>query len=493
MISRIPLLSIVLLSLLLLGCAGCTDGPTSGYVPLLEITGDVEEPIALRSLRDGDMEDFRKNDRTYRGVGLQGLLESAVPLSEEYTLLLVAADGRATEVGGAILESSYLVHSDDNGWEAVHLHRPPSAGVQHLHRIVVVSAAPDWSDSVNVIRLDRNLIQLTPGQLYKSGLQEIPVLEGESAQAVEEQASGVTMYTRRLGAPVTDVLGYDRKESFMVIGRQGKVEHGEKDGFLQWCGNTLRYVSKDGRQSVDDVVGIFLDPPAAAITDLHSHVVRDLDDDEKVLVIMLDGLGYHQYQAARVQGFIPFMGRLDNIQPALVAYRPVTNAGLASIMTGTWPHEHGVFFRERELAVPTFFQHVLDSGKRGVLLQGSLAIIQTEIDPVLHVDADGSGDEDDEIFASAMNQMQDPPALLMVHFKSIDYVGHRVGDMHPDVMDAIRRNDDYVKELVEAWSGPVYILADHGMHTQGDEGVHGAFRYEDMVVPFIIAKGGQRL
>jgi len=56
-------------------------------------------------------------------------------------------------------------------------------------------------------------------------------------------------------------------------------------------------------------------------------------------------------------------------------------------------------------------------------------------------------------------------------------------------MQAIRRSDDFIRALLSVWPGPVYIISDHGMHRQNDGGYHGAFRYEDMVVPFITVKG----
>jgi len=46
-----------------------------------------------------------------------------------------------------------------------------------------------------------------------------------------------------------------------------------------------------------------------------------------------------------------------------------------------------------------------------------------------------------------------------------------------------------IREPAEYEAGSVYILSDHGMHRQNNEGYHGIFRYEDMVVPFITVKG----
>jgi len=76
--------------------------------------------------------------------------------------------------------------------------------------------------------------------------------------------------------------------------------------------------------------------------------------------------------------------------------------------------------------------------------------------------------------------------LMVVHFHSIDDMGHNFGDITGETMDEIKRLDMYVKELVSMWEGNVIITADHGMHSTEDGGSHGEFRYEDMIVPYIV-------
>ena len=79
--------------------------------------------------------------------------------------------------------------------------------------------------------------------------------------------------------------------------------------------------------------------------------------------------------------------------------------------------------------------------------------------------------------------------MLLVHFHSIDDAGHSYGDISPKTLGQIKIVDGYVRELVEDWSGKVIIVADHGMHAEGDAGGHGQFRYEDLIVPYITAEG----
>ena len=67
-----------------------------------------------------------------------------------------------------------------------------------------------------------------------------------------------------------------------------------------------------------------------------------------MLVLFLDGFGYHQYLKATSEGFAPFIAGLPPSEPALSVYRPVTNAGFAAMITGTTPEENGVYSREHK-------------------------------------------------------------------------------------------------------------------------------------------------
>ena len=37
----------------------------------------------------------------------------------------------------------------------------------------------------------------------------------------------------------------------------------------------------------------------------------------------------------------------------------------------------------------------------------------------------------------------------------------------------------------------IIIAADHGMHSVGNEGNHGDFRFEDLIVPYVMIEGGK--
>ncbi|MBA5942117.1 MAG: alkaline phosphatase family protein [Methanophagales archaeon] len=165
------------------------------------------------------------------------------------------------------------------------------------------------------------------------------------------------------------------------------------------------------------------------------------------------------------------------------------------MITGKPPEYSGVYGRQRELKVPSLFGVLKDRGKDAVFIGGRIRILNKEIYPVFNVDRNKCGTVDDEIFASTMEHLKSEPGepgydFVMVHFHNVDDSGEIYGDLHPETMQAIKRMDGYVAELVRSWPGRVIIISDHGMHSVGDGGGgHGSFRFEDLIVPYIRVHG----
>ncbi|HHX74472.1 MAG TPA: hypothetical protein GX699_06185, partial [Firmicutes bacterium] len=194
----------------------------------------------------------------------------------------------------------------------------------------------------------------------------------------------------------------------------------------------------------------------------------------RVMVLYLDGFGYHQYLHAVRTGYAPFLAELPPAARALAVYRPVTNAGFAAMITGRPPGENGVWSREqKDLLVPSIFALAAGSRKKAVLIEGHIKILNTEVEPVLNPDVNGDGSTDDEIMARAADCLDQDYDLLFVHFHSIDDAGHTYGDLSQKTLRQIQVVDGYVRELVTGWEGTVIILSDHGMHQTAEGGGHG--------------------
>lgn len=218
--------------------------------------------------------------------------------------------------------------------------------------------------------------------------------------------------------------------------------------------------------------------------DVYYDTAYYLENNEDVLFIFIDGLSYHQYEYALENNLIPFLSTKDKAKEAAIIYRPVTNAGFVAMITGKPPIENVVYSRkQREIKVDSIFKFANDLNKKSILVEGDIGILDTEIPPTLNIDQDGDGYTDNEVFACAMDAVNDDYDFVFVYFHGVDGAGHTYGDLAEETMDKITEKDEYISKLVLNWKGKVIITADHGMHSTKKGGNHGEFRYEDMIVP----------
>lgn len=331
---------------------------------------------------------------------------------------------------------------------------------------------------------------------YVPSSKEIPNMDGEiNIISSEKNIKRITtdqLYAKGKTVKLEDMID-EKIHKALVMGALGQVEEIEEDGYFEAISNSIAYIYGDGKEQIENVKGVIINPPANSITDSYYDIAHFLEE-ENVLCFLLDGFGYHQYKYAIETGYIPFLEKQPEAAKALSVYRPVTNAGLAAIITGKLPIENGVYSRkQRELQVDSIFKKAKDLDKKSIYIEGNIGILNTEIDPVLNIDKDGDGFTDDEVFESAFNAINKDYNLVFVHFHGIDDAGHTHGDLSSETMEVIAKIDRYLEEIVSNWDGKVIITADHGMHSTEGGGDHGQFRYEDMIVPYIIIGRGNPL
>lgn len=239
-----------------------------------------------------------------------------------------------------------------------------------------------------------------------------------------------------------------------------------------------------------NLVGIYIGDEIPGISKLYYDIKSSIDKDEKVIAIFLDGFSYEQYLIAKEEKRIPFLERVF-ITPARSVFTPVTNAGFASMITGTLPPVNGVYDRSyRGLDVESIFGYAAGKDKEQVLIEGDIKILNTEIEPVLNVDANKNGDTDDEAYIGLLQAMEKDYDFLFVHFHGIDNRGHSHGPYAVETMDYIELIDEYLAQIDSLWPGRILITSDHGMHKTVQGGDHGQCRHEDMIVPYFIRENG---
>ncbi len=462
-----------------------------GYIPPLQIVGDIEEPYTLWEFtKDFDMVTIKKDEKELKGVNLEDIILKSDPLGKNNDILLVGVDGLTSKIEAKNLEDSYIAFTQDNGWEAINHNHPISSNIKHLKEIVIISTDDNLNIGMNIIKSGENIENITVGELYSNISTFLPYFEGESKTEKDGKNYNTTVYTQRRIFKLKDILNDHSWDKALVMSKKGDIKYIDEKGYFEIGENYIDYVDKDGKGKVRNIRGVILDPPKTSIMDSYHDMVHYIDQED-VLFLYLDGFGYHQYEYALENDYIPFLSGIEKGEQALSVYQPVTNAGFAAMITGKSPAENGVYSRkQRELNVDSIFKHIEDEDKKAILIEGNIGILDTEIEPVLNIDKNKNGTTDDEVFNSALKAVKDDFNLVFVHFHGIDDAGHSYGDLSKETMEVIARTDEDIKELISRWKGKVIITSDHGMHSAADGGDHGEFRYEDMIVPYIILKGG---
>lgn len=190
----------------------------------------------------------------------------------------------------------------------------------------------------------------------------------------------------------------------------------------------------------------------------------------EVCVCYLDGLGWTMYQAAQKAGAVPFLSRAFSIWPIRTVEPAITNAAMATMLTGVGPEIHGIkSHRDRELAVPTLFSRRKEDT---VFLEGDTEILRTEIRPLLHTSKKGCfGDA--WIVKDVKEALLHRTPFVFAHFHGIDDMAHRYGPYHENTIAQIREVDQWLEEISVLCQGTLLIVSDHGLYEEDGRGSHG--------------------
>lgn len=235
----------------------------------------------------------------------------------------------------------------------------------------------------------------------------------------------------------------------------------------------------------NNLKGIYLYDEFHCITDAYYDTKNSIDNNEKVITVLLDGFSLAQYNYAKDAGNISFLNKyLKN--EAISVYVPVTNSGYGAIITGQTPDKNSIHDRsDREMSAESIFKYAIENKINICLLEGNIKILNTEIEPILHTDTNKDGDTDDEMYESLLASLEKND-FIFVHFHGIDDRGHRYGPYSKETMEYIKKIDGYINDLSALWAGKIIITSDHGMHEEAGTGNHGEMMSSDMVVPYFI-------
>lgn len=499
------LLRLVPLFLALVLLAGCANQPDTtsgeqngaespaplpaGFVPALNITGDVEQALRIdRETAAGfTWGEVDKEDVTLPCLELAELVQKAAPRAAAYDLLLVGTDGLASEISGDNLDGCHVAFSEEFSWECINENHPISSRIKMLQTVVVITREGTVdAGGVGFVAGEETRL-MTAGQIWRQALTFSNEFEGTS----EIGGNHVTVYTPRYRLPTAALL--PEVESLCVVGKDGSMQYlrNGKETFVERAGNQLDFAFADGTIK-KDIAGLMTDAPALCITETQRDALHILERGEPVLIIELDGWGWMMQQQADAGGHTPFLSALDR-QQAIAVYPTISPVGLASILTGATPDAHGIHDRNtREFEGVDLFAQAAERGLKALYVEGETALIATSLQPTLSPDLGGLAGTDDEVFENARAAIQQQPDLLYVHFHGIDDIATDKGPYAAENFEKMAEVDGYVRQLVEAWNGKVIITADHGLHETEAGGTHGSFVAEDLLVPYVICDGGAR-
>lgn len=424
-----------------------------GAIPPLRVVGDVRNPLVLT-----DLEGFAVQSLLYGevyGVPLSFILQQAFVEQEEFSLWYVA-QGLLSQGDATHFNEHYLVFSPLEGWAVLHRAHPLESRIKHLEEILILTES--FAFHFGIFTPTENLVQYSVGELHRQRKKEFFLYE---------------------------LVDKEPDENTFLIGDKGEM-HRYEEGYFEVTPNRVDFHRKSGQGSIEHVKGVVFDAPSTRITDVFHDALSYLKEDYPVLVMILDGLAYYQYAYAVSEGYLPFLAKNGEAKRALSVYPPVTNAGLAAILTGVGPEQNGVHSRrERSLLALDIFERARELGKQSAYIVGDRQIIRVSQDPIFNVDQNQNGSTDDEIIKTAIGHLAQDMSLVVVHLKDIDRAGHNYGPLHPFTLAVILETDRALKHLVSLWDGIVLVTADHGMHTTLEGGNHGTLRFEDMVVPYL--------
>lgn len=467
--------------------------------PKLVIIGDVDVIYDIQTnlfdSKDIQTQKIVYKEKTIKVILLSDLIKKSIPRSESYSILLVGQDGMTSRIQGDQLSGSYISFSAEDAWFSINEAHPISANVKNLREIVLVSQGED-TGSIGFVQsvTDTDTIKdITPGQLYLKGLSDFRVFEGTSQKKTDSSNFNVTVYKPRKLLPLSDLLVF--KNSCIVVGRDGKETLVKESGWLELSGNQINFVYTNQKDTVYNISGIIADASSKSVTNVYTDSLHILARGDNVMVIELDGLGYYMLNKAISDDSSLFLSTIpwENARSVFPSISPVS---LASMLTGETPDIHGVKDRDtKTLLVKDIFDAVTAMNKKSIYVEGNIKLIQTSTEPMLSVDQDSNG-TDREVFENAIEQIGKSD-FLFVHFHGIDDQAHEFGPISAQTMDRIAQINDYVKKLVESFTGSVIITSDHGLRSQvsTDEsasGSHGRISYEESIVPYAIIKGQKK-
>jgi hypothetical protein len=479
------LLVMILLLLLFSGCSN-KENEVAEFDNLL-IYGDITENVDFKILLE-TMENkiIEVNGSNEKGYSLDEIIKSLSLIYLDNDIYLIAFDGFADKVDQESIEDTFLYYDEINKWCYYSEKHPVNSKIKNIAKIIIANNTDEinYEYGFNIIE-NNETIHYDISELLLNRSSIFYQLDGKTKK------NGVELGVMKKKEIVSfNDLKLDDEIKLLMMSTKGNHEYiKSEDGYLEIDGSTVNYVDKKSKKTINQVRGVMVDYPSGSVMDVYDDTYYYLDKDVPVMVLFIDGISYFQYEIIANKYPDLVISNLENVNKATSVFKPVTNAGFAAMITGEIPIENGILNRSyRDVLKPTIF----DLTKESILVEGNIKILDLSVETVLNFDKNENGYTDDEIFNSAVKQLDESNdiELILVHFHGFDDNGHKYGATDSRTIDYIKSIDKYIETLSSKWDGKIIMTADHGMHDVLDKGNHGEFRAEDLFIPYVIYNGG---
>jgi sulfur relay (sulfurtransferase) DsrF/TusC family protein len=472
---------LILTVVLLVVFAGCTNRQENGQKKYITINGDIEGFSVDVDYNDISKEELAMDDTVYNGARLSHVLEKVnllAPLEKSY-LMITARDGVSALID-AETASLCLVVEEEGVFNIKAPEHPRVVGIKDVLEITVIAHEDVELPDENALKIVdeegdgrisfgncKLLLFDKSGESRQNGNRAVKYVCKKSLKAEDFLNDDFVLYFDNF-----DMLKVDRDYSGVFVWDNGRI-----------------YYESDKRYE-SPVTGIVTDVDTV-IYDAYEMMKILLDKNEKVMLILPDGLSY-----AQIDHFKDNLTILSqNYRKAASVNPAISNVALATIITGHSPYGTEIIKREvKAPKVSDIFEYVAGKGKDASYIEGNSVLVVTSEKPKLNV-ADSEGYTDKAVFDTAMYELAKNPDLIFIHFHGIDDTNHEYSPMSKEAENKIYEIEGYIKELAKNFYGHVIIVPDHGSVTIEDSdgttrGKHNLFKYGDMYVPFYYFERG---
>ena len=234
---------------------------------------------------------------------------------------------------------------------------------------------------------------------------------------------------------------------------------------------------------MDKVAGVIINPPPSSIMDAFYDARRYLENNEKVLMIIIPGLTNQVYSDALAKGGLPFLKNAGVALNASGVYPLEKQVWLGAIVTGKSPEENGITsVQDQELKAPTLFAVARQLKKPALLLQSAGRQLNTEIEALPVNDQNASGTADDELYTLSLNHLGQGYDLIMLCFEGIASRHKNQDEGAESTLAAVKAIDSYLQGIASKWPGQIIITATPGTDT--GESSRFDFNADTVFVPY---------